>query len=408
MMEITRGRVQKPIKAVIYGPEGIGKSTFASKFPDPVFIDTEGSTTHMDVARFPAPTSWQLLLQEIEEVKRNPSCCKTLVVDTADWAEKLCIEDICSAKHVDGIEDFGYGKGYTFVKESFGKFLNLLNDVLEKGINVVITAHAQMRKFEQPDELGAYDRWELKLSKQCAPLLKEWADLLLFCNYKTVVVNVDNRGATKGKNKAQGGKRVIYTQHHSCWDAKNRFGLPEEIDMDYEQIKKIVESKTPENSTAAAQTPTVITPVHTESKVTLTENAQIDMVDYAKLQRGAEIVSVPENKQPDPDTVSNRDIPEEVPTKSDAFEDGKKETPVVSPYLSDPERIPKNLRDLMEQNNISEWNIQDAAFAKGYYPENTLIQDMDPAFVQGWIVAFFPKVCELIENIKKTQEIPFS
>ena len=76
-MEIIRGKIQKATKTVIYGPEGIGKSTLASKFPDPVFIDTEGSTGRMDVARFPAPTSWAMLLQEVQEVMKDPSICKT-------------------------------------------------------------------------------------------------------------------------------------------------------------------------------------------------------------------------------------------------------------------------------------------------------------------------------------------
>ena len=55
-----------------------------------------------------------------------------------------------------------------------------------------------MRKFEQPDELGAYDRWELKLGKktssQISPLVKEWADMVLFANYKTYAVAVDKDG----------------------------------------------------------------------------------------------------------------------------------------------------------------------------------------------------------------------
>ena len=101
---------------------------------------------------------------------------------------------------------------------------------------MVITAHAKMRKFEQPDEMGAYDRWEMKLSKQVAPLFKEWCDMLLFLNYQTYVVTTENKST-----KAQGGKRVIYTSHHPCWDAKNRHGLPEVLDLDYENIAHIFE-----------------------------------------------------------------------------------------------------------------------------------------------------------------------
>ena len=188
-MEITRGKIQKAKKVVIYGPEGIGKSTFAARFPGAVFIDTEGSTNDMDVARLPRPTSWNMLFDEIEYIKTHTDECRTLVIDTIDWAELLCVEHICAVHNKKGIEDFGYGNGYVYTKEEFGRFLNKLSDLIEVGINVVLTAHAQLRKFEQPDELGAYDRWELKLGKktqsQTSPLVKEWADMLLFANYKT-------------------------------------------------------------------------------------------------------------------------------------------------------------------------------------------------------------------------------
>ena len=233
-MEIIKGKIKKAKKVVIYGPEGIGKSTFASRFPDPVFIDTEGSTNDMDVARLPRPTSWIMLLEELQYVEKNPGVCKTLVIDTIDWAEQLCVEHICEKHNKSGIEDFGYGNGYVYTKEEFGRFLNKLTDVIEAGVNVVLTAHAQLRKFEQPDEMGAYDRWELKLGKktqsQTSPLVKEWADMLLFCNYKTYSIAVDDKGK---KHKAQGGKRVMYTCHHPCWDAKNRYNLPEECELDY-------------------------------------------------------------------------------------------------------------------------------------------------------------------------------
>ena len=156
-MEIIRGKIKKAKKVVIYGPEGIGKSTFAANFPDALFIDTEGSTNSMDVARLPRPTSWTMLLEEIDYVKKNPRECRTLIIDTIDWAEALCVESVCASYGKKGIEDFGYGNGYVYVKEEFGRFLNRLSDLIEIGINVVLTAHAQLRKFEQPDELGAYD-----------------------------------------------------------------------------------------------------------------------------------------------------------------------------------------------------------------------------------------------------------
>ena len=237
-MKIIRGKIPGAKKVVIYGPEGIGKSTFAACFPAPVFIDTEGSTKDMDVDRFEKASSWPMLLEQVRYVKQNPSVCRTLVVDTADWAEQMCVADLCARFGKNGVEDFGYGNGYVYAKEEWGRFLNALEEVVSTGINVVLTAHAHLRKFEQPDEMGAYDRWELKIGKktssQTAPLLKEWADMVLFANYKTWSVAVDDKGK---KRKAQGGDRVMYTSHNPCWDAKNRYGLPEEAPFEYESIR---------------------------------------------------------------------------------------------------------------------------------------------------------------------------
>ena len=179
-MNITSGKIESAKKVVIYGPEGIGKSTFAAQFPNPLFIDTEGSTKYMDVRRMDKPTSWEMLRQELTYVKQNPQVCGTLIIDTIDWAEQLCIDDICSRYQKKGIEDFGYGNGYVYEKEEFGRFLNSLEEIVQAGVHVVLTAHAQMRKFEQPDEMGAYDRYEMKLGKktgsQISPLVKEWAE----------------------------------------------------------------------------------------------------------------------------------------------------------------------------------------------------------------------------------------
>lgn len=107
-MEIITGRQQSAIKTCIYGPEGIGKTTFASHFPRPVFIDTEGSTRHMDVHRTPRPSSFAMLLEQVRWFRDHPDAYGTLVVDTADWAEQLCAADLCARTKKTGIEDFGY------------------------------------------------------------------------------------------------------------------------------------------------------------------------------------------------------------------------------------------------------------------------------------------------------------
>lgn len=379
-MEITRGRLKKAKKVVIYGPEGIGKSTFASRFPDPVFIDTEGSTNSMDVARLPRPTSWTMILEEIEYIKKNPGACRTLVIDTIDWAEQMCIQSVLDKHQKNGIEDFGYGNGYVYIKEEFGRFLNRLSDLIDLGINVVLTAHAQMRKFEQPDELGAYDRWELKLGKktssQTSPLVKEWADMLLFCNYKTHTVAADDKG--KKKKAIGGGKRVMYTSHHPCWDAKNRYGLPEECDMDYEIIHGIIEDENESHGEAKQNTKPAAEP------------------DFMKIPEGAPeqmefhpVPDIPESRPPE--TAEKRPDPP-IP-KDSAF------------HVDD--RIPKALRDLMEDKLVSEEEIQQVVADRGYYPRSTPILNYDPDFIAGVLVGAWEQVYGMIEKLRESYEIPF-
>lgn len=353
-MNITRGKIKAAQKVVIYGPEGIGKSTFASHFPEPLFIDTEGSTKNLDVARMDKPTSWTMLKNQINYVKNN-TVCQTLVIDTIDWAEQLCIDDICSIYNKKGIEDFGYGNGYVYEKEEFGRFLNLLEDLIERGINVVLTAHAQLRKFSQPDEIGEYDRWELKLGKktgsQISPLVKEWADMVLFANYKTFAVATDKDGK---KFKAQGGGRVMYTQHHPCWDAKNRHGLDDEIEFSYDKIAHIFANV----KTSPAQQATAVT---SQSTV----------------------------KSLDDITETDNKAPESIPTATNS---------------GIPDEIPKGLADLMQQNQVTEEEIRFVVAQKGYYPETTPISNYDPDFIKGCLIGAWDQVFAMIMN---NRDLPF-
>ena len=239
-LTINSGKQTRAIKTVIYGTEGVGKSTLAAQFPSPLFIDVEGGTDQMDVRRIERPATWADLVDVVNEVAKNPGICETLILDTADYAETMCIKHILKKCHKTGIEDFGYGKGYTFVGEEWLKLMEAFDAVKDAGMNVTVIAHARQRKIELPDQTGSFDHWEMKLSKQVAPVLKEWADLLLFLNYKTYVVTTDNNS-----RKAQGGKRVMYTSHNPVWDAKNRNGLPEEMDLSFDGLAHIFGSAEP-------------------------------------------------------------------------------------------------------------------------------------------------------------------
>lgn len=333
-MNINKGVQHSAYSLVIYGPEGIGKSTLASKFPDPLFIDTEGSTKRLDVARTDKPKSWPILLQYINEIK-DKHLCKTLVIDSGDWAERLCLENVCNTHNVTGIEDLNYGKGYVFAKESFAKMLDLLTEVMNSGINVIITCHACLRKFEEPDEMGSYDRYELKLSKQIAPLVKEWTDNLLFLNYKTIIVTTKDN-----KKRGKGGQRVIYTTHRPAWDAKNRYGLADELPLDIESLKPIIDSNADTNTADRAIT--------NAKNVSPSQNEDTS------------------NKQPD-----------------------------------ELNGVYKPLTDLMRENNVTPGEIAHAVAKKGYFPESMDIRSYPEDFTKGVLVGAWDQVYSMIKEEKE-------
>jgi hypothetical protein len=228
-MKITTGKQQRAQRVVIYGVESVGKSTFAAKFPKPLFLDIEQGTSHLDVDRCDIAT-WKQLTDSLVECRSSEY--KTIVIDSADWAERLCIEDLLATTKKTSIEDFGYGKGWVMVAERMARMLSSVDALIEVGKNVVLIAHSKIHKFEAPDALAAYDRYELKLSKQCSPLLKEFADELWFLRFKTKVSTTDT-----GRGKGIGGKeRIILTTHSAAYDAKTRSGLAEELPLVWESV----------------------------------------------------------------------------------------------------------------------------------------------------------------------------
>ena len=373
-MNITSGKMNKAKKVVIYGVEGIGKSSLAARFPNPIFSDVEGSTTELDVQRFDKPTSLEMLMQQITYV-RDHRPCQTYIIDTLDWAEKLCIQAVCAEKNVSGIEDMGYGKGYSYVYEKEGKMLNALDELIAVGINVVLTAHAAIRKFEQPDEMGSYDRWELKLINSpkcnCCSMVKEWADMVLFSNYKTISVATDKDGK---KCKAQGGIRTMYTSHHPCWDAKNRQGMPPEVSFDYNSIAQFFNVQTPP---PIQQTPPAQQPVQQQATAVKQATPTVQ-------QTPPTTTPPPASDVPDvPDMTGFVDIPTEIKI---------------------PENIPQSLKDLMNQSKVSEEEIRFVVSQKGYFPEDTPITNYPPEFISGCLVAAWGAVFGMIQENRK---VPF-
>ena len=422
-MNISKGRVKKPLKVVLYGPEGVGKSTLASRFPNPVFIDTEESTAHMDVYRFDKASSWQALKDQAEYIRTHPNEYQTLVIDTADWAEQMEIADLCKKNGWDSIETPGFGKGYTYSAEEFGKLLNILQGCVNAGVNVVITAHAQLRKVELPEEMGAYDHWEMKTSKKVAPMIREWADVVLFLNYKTVIVNVDGKGQTKGKNKATGGRRVMYTTHTPFWDAKNRFGLPDEIPLDFNEIAHILPTAAAMPAPTPAPAPEKPAPAPKAAPKTTKQSQKLedaepvgvdDFTGWTAHEKswyrvGGQVFEFLKGEKIPPEVVRDgKPISEDVylgMIRNIAQKDVK--TTDAGGYQEPDMRIPKKLRDLMINAKISEDEIKTLVGAKGYFPADMAVADYPMDFVEGWCIGYWDQVKSSIMDMRKKGEIEY-
>lgn len=224
---VTSSKAFSPLKVVVYGVPGIGKTTFASTFPKPILLRTEDGACALDVPTFPkVVANINDLRQATNSLLKSEHGYKTLVIDSLDWLEPLVWQDVCREHGKVNIEDFGYGKGYVLVDTKWQAIqagLDMLRE--KKGMHIVCIAHAVAQTFDPPDS-DPYARYTIKLHKRAASLWTEWAEMLLFLQYKSKVQKSQDGPKAKAIGK---GERVIYTQERPAYIAKSRWPLPEEI-----------------------------------------------------------------------------------------------------------------------------------------------------------------------------------
>lgn len=357
------------LKAVIYGQEGVGKSTLASQFPGAVFIDCEGSTSRMNVRRLPRPTSWNMLTQEMDFILEAGAAkgYQTVVIDTFDWAERLALDELCAEHNVNGVEGMNYGKGWEYEKEKIGRFLDRTDRLIAAGINIVLLCHAVSRKTTLPEETEEFDHWELKLgnktTNKIAPLLKEWSDMTLFLAFRTNIIAVDDKGK---KHKATSCERVMYTTKTAWWDAKNRFGLPDRLPLAWESISHIF-------APASA-------PVYTAPQTEIIQSAPVPQAQ--QLIEKAQAAGI------------------ETEMQLSGFVD------ITQPPYERIQGIPDALADLMEANLVSAGELEYiCSDVKKYMPHGMRLQDYPPDFINGCLIAAWDQV--FAEVMKYRTNVPF-
>ena len=349
----------KGIKTLIYGVEGVGKSTLASKFPKAVFLDTEGSTDKYNfVERYPTPTSIAMLVDECNDIATSGEY-QTIVIDTFDKVEQMIADELCTKSNKQSLEDFGYGAGYAELDERVGKLLNFFQDLVNKGINITILAHAKTKNFDSPLGDGSYTRYELKLgaktTQRTASFLKEWADMILFCNYKVQVIENKDK-----KKHGYGGERCMYTTHSPAYDAKNRFGLDNELPLDFKSIEHIFKMNQSQSKNEQ--------PIDVNLKPISEEKVAIE-------PKAAEL-NVETVYQP---------------------------TEYTEDELKQMSLLPKALVDLMKADNVKPSEIMDFTVSKGIVTKNTPLSN----YPKEYLEFLTTKWDEPLNYIKTQRELPY-
>jgi len=249
LAKVVSGRLVKPMRLLIYGLEGVGKSTFAASAPSPIFLGAEDGTSELDVQRFPQPTCWADVMEGVAELTTAKHDYRTLVIDTLDWLEPLVWQQVCvmcarpGKPPLRSIEELGYGKGYVEAGGLWRALMAALERLREaRRMDVVLLAHSWIKSFKNPSGED-FDRYELKLHKGAAATWREWCDAVLFAAHDVTTYEADGK-RTKGISS---GARVLRTEHDAAWDAKNRYDLPASLALDWEAFSEAVAAHRPDD-----------------------------------------------------------------------------------------------------------------------------------------------------------------
>ena len=232
--QIHSGRRQRPPRLLIYGIEGVGKSTLASKAPKPIFIPTEDGLDQIDCDSFPLAEKFEDVMSVLTTLATEEHDYQTVVIDSLDWLERIIWDAVCKrfgAKNIEKV-DGGYGKGFSHALTEWRQVVEALRYLREeKGMIVVLLAHSKIEKFSDP-ESTPFDRFSPRLNKQASALLSEWCDAVLLATRKL--------GAAKGEKA--GGERILRCIGSPACLAKNRYSLPEELPLEWPALMQALAS----------------------------------------------------------------------------------------------------------------------------------------------------------------------
>ena len=220
---VTRGPLTgKKRRTLLYGPAGIGKTTWAAKWPNPIVIATECGSDDLNVTRTPLLTSSKEVVQVCREVVDSEY--DTVIIDSVDWLEALIEKDLHDSNF-----NQAFGQGLVEIGRRVSVVLGLLSKVTEAGKHVVLIGHSHVKNITRPDGTS-WSRYEPKLTKHACAKVSEWADEVVFAN--TVVRTTNKQVGMKMVAVGSEGERVLNTVGSATCEAKHRAaGLKDQYNL---------------------------------------------------------------------------------------------------------------------------------------------------------------------------------
>lgn len=237
----------EPPRILLYGPEKSGKTTLAAEFPSPVFLQTEMGTGKLKLDSFGKLQTFAEVMDAVAALYQEEHKFKTVVLDSVTalqpiiWAETGERGDEKGVKK-NRIEDFGYGKGYSYALLVWQELLEGLMALRrDRGMGIVLIAHSKIERFDDPETV-AYSRYEIDLHEKARDLLKRESDAIILLK-PDVTIKTEEQGFSKSRARADGGRNVwMNTSSRPAYAAGNRYDMPEKILYErgkgYEEIAK--------------------------------------------------------------------------------------------------------------------------------------------------------------------------
>ena len=238
LANVRVGKIDVPLRVLLYGVEGVGKSSFAANAPKPIFIGADAGTEHLGIARMPEPRVWADVFEAVNLLQNEKHDYETLVLDPLSFLEGLCWDMLCAKNKWSSMEDLDFGKCYQPAVDEWRALLAGIERLWsQRHMNIVLIDHARVKLYKNP-VAEDFERFIMAMHEKSAAPLKRWCAFVFFATHE-IAIHKDKQKRVRGMSD---GARVIKTQWNAAWDAKNRADLPADLPLSWDRFAEAVKA----------------------------------------------------------------------------------------------------------------------------------------------------------------------